>query len=114
MKGYRAAIVAVLLNAAMQMAHAVDFPSVVDADDVAYFAHTYDLDGLHWALEGTFNLSHRVHGDSGARPLLASQVARGGGSHYRYISLTICDNARQLRGTLRAKRLSLLCSGLNS
>ena len=69
---------AVLLN----RAGSVEFPLVVDADDVAFFMHDYDLDGLHWALEGTFNLSHRVHGDAGERPLLPDQIARGGGSHY--------------------------------
>jgi len=77
------ALVVLLPKASMQFASAVDFPSIVDADDVAYFAHTYDLDGLHWALEGTFNLSHRVHGDNGLRLLLESQIARGSGSHYR-------------------------------
>jgi hypothetical protein len=86
MKSYYPALAAISFKSVAQLACAFDFPSVVDADDVAYFAHTYDLEGLHWALEGTFNLSHRVHGDSGARPLLASQIARGGGSHYRYIS----------------------------
>lgn len=61
---------------------AVDFPPVVDADDIAYFFRNNDLEGLHWALSGVFNLSARVLGSEGPRPLLASQIARGGGAHY--------------------------------
>ena len=33
-------------------AESQQFPPAVDADDVEFFASTYDLDGLHWALEG--------------------------------------------------------------
>jgi hypothetical protein len=72
------AVVVVLL----QRTIAVGFPPIVDADDIAFFFGNDNLEDLHWALEGTFNLSHRVLGDQGPRELLQSQTSRGSGSHY--------------------------------
>mmetsp|Transcript_35595 Transcript_35595/g.80280 ORF Transcript_35595/g.80280 Transcript_35595/m.80280 type:complete len:409 (-) Transcript_35595:191-1417(-) len=74
--------ISLVLSCLLICAGSVEFPLLVDADDLAYFSSTYDLDGLEWALQGTFNLSHRVHGNQGPRPLLSSLIAKGGGSHY--------------------------------
>ena len=70
-----------------------EMPLRIDSDDVAYYSADYDLNGLHWALETVFNLSHRCSGpysglldgkkpNPSPRPLLESQISRGSGSHY--------------------------------
>ena len=37
----------------------VDFPPLLDADDIAYFSENHDIDGLHWALSNVFHRSKR-------------------------------------------------------
>jgi hypothetical protein len=82
---------AVLLGMALALARGVDFPLKIGSDDIEYYAETYDIDGLQWALESVFNLSHRVRGDAGDRPLLEAQVAMGGGAHYTTAYKLRCD-----------------------
>jgi len=56
----------------------VDFPPILDSDDIAYFFGNRDLDGLEWALTNVFSRSGRHH-----RTELPEQiVARGGGTTY--------------------------------
>ena len=66
---------------------AVDFPSLIDADDIAYFFNLDDLDGLHWALSNVFHRSERNPNTpsttTGSVNKLPPQIiARGGGSSY--------------------------------
>lgn len=65
-------------------AHAnVDFPPILDADDIAYFFDNNDLDGLHWALSNVFSRSERnPNPDSIVHKLPEQLASRGGGSSY--------------------------------
>lgn len=62
----------------------IDFPPLIDSDDIAYFFESGDIDGLHWALSNIFARSARnpnlseVH----RNPLPEQLVSRGGGSSY--------------------------------
>ena len=62
----------------------VEFPQKLDSDDISYFASTYDMDGLHWALSNVFQRSIRNPNSNQVvhRELPPSIVARGGGSTY--------------------------------
>lgn len=62
----------------------IDFPPKLDSDDISYFASTYDMDGLHWALSNVFQRSIRNPNSNQVvhRELPSSIVARGGGSTY--------------------------------
>lgn len=62
----------------------LDFPPILDSDDIAYFSSTHDIDGLHWALSNVFQRSKRNTNVSQIRyndlpPIL---VSRGGGDTY--------------------------------
>jgi len=64
-----------------------DLPSLLDADDIAYFFAKRDIDSLHWALQTVFERSERnpnlaTTGNSAQHPLPEQLVARGGGSTY--------------------------------
>ena len=61
----------------------VDFPPILDTDDIAYFFEQNDLDGLHWALSNVFIRSSRNPNDLQVVHELPDQiVSRGGGSTY--------------------------------
>ena len=97
---------AVLLGTALALARGVDFPLKIGSDDIEYYAETYDIDGLQWALESVFNLSHRVRGDAGDRPLLEAQVAMGGGAHYTTAYKLRCD-LEQVKQALKIQKYGL-------
>lgn len=61
----------------------VDFPPLIDHDDISYFFEANDIDRLHWALSNVFFRSQR-NPDAAAvqQPLPEQLVARGGGSTY--------------------------------
>jgi len=62
---------------------AVEFPDLLDADDIAYFFSQGDIDGLHWALSNVFAASERNPDPSQVKHRLPQQlVSRGGGSTY--------------------------------
>jgi len=68
-------------------AEEIDFPPLMDSDDVSYFSSAYDIDGLYWALTNIFSRSSRMPDGymdrSGIRnPLPEILVSRGGGSTY--------------------------------
>lgn len=73
-------VVALAVPAEPQEAE-VDFPSIIDADDVAYFFENDDLEGLHWALASVFANSERVNPSSPTK-LPEQIVSRGGGLKY--------------------------------
>lgn len=62
---------------------AVNFPPMLDSDDIRYYSETHDIDGLHWALSNVFRRSSR-----NANPaeivyeLPQALVSKGGGSVY--------------------------------
>ena len=62
----------------------VDFPPLLDADDIAYFSSTHDIDGLHWALSNVFQRSKRNPKMSQVQinNLPHQLVSRGGGDTY--------------------------------
>ena len=61
----------------------VDFPSLIDADDIAYFFNQNDLEGLHWALSNIFQRSERNPNPELTVHKLPQQItSRGGGSAY--------------------------------
>jgi hypothetical protein len=60
----------------------VDFPPIIDSDDIAYFFSNRDLDGLHWALQNVFRRSSRNPDRELAVPLPDRVVSRGGGVAY--------------------------------
>ena len=62
----------------------IDFPPKLDSDDISYFASTYDIDGLHWALSNVFQRSIRNPNSNQVvhNKLPSSIIARGGGSTY--------------------------------
>jgi hypothetical protein len=71
-------------------ANEVEFPPLLDSDDIAYFFEQNDLDGLHWALSSVFARSGRIphppttgHESTMQEPALPQQlIARGGGASY--------------------------------
>ncbi|KAL3939717.1 MAG: hypothetical protein SGBAC_005609 [Bacillariaceae sp.] len=61
----------------------IDFPSLIDSDDISYFFESEDLDGLHWALTNIFYRSERNPNEEAIKHKLPNQlIARGGGSTY--------------------------------
>jgi len=62
----------------------VDFPPILDADDIAYFSENHDIEGLHWALSNVFQRSKRNILQSQIKypDLPQILVARGGGDTY--------------------------------
>ena len=62
----------------------VDFPPMLDSDDIAYFSSTHDIDGLHWALSNVFQRSKRNTNKQEIKyhDLPQILVARGGGDTY--------------------------------
>ena len=61
----------------------VEFPSLIDSDDLAYYFERDDLDGLHWALSNVFRRSQRNPNPSEILNNLPQQIiSRGGGSTY--------------------------------
>lgn len=60
---------------------AVEFPPIIDADDIAYFFEKDDLEGLHWALTSIFSNSERANPSSSTK-LPEQLVSRGGGLKY--------------------------------
>ena len=60
----------------------VDFPPLIESDDVAFFFSTYDLGNLHWALNNIFHRSDRNPNAPNKIELPQTLVARGGGTHY--------------------------------
>lgn len=61
----------------------VDFPPLLDSDDIAYFFNQGDIEGLHWALSNVFVASERNPDPNQVKHALPQQlVSRGGGSTY--------------------------------
>ena len=62
----------------------IDFPPMLDSDDIRYYSENYDLDGLHWALRNVFKRSARnPNTDEVKYPQLPqSLISKGGGSSY--------------------------------
>jgi hypothetical protein len=61
----------------------VDFPPLIDHDDISYFFEEEDFDGLHWALSNIFFRSERNPNAASIKKSLPEQlIARGGGSTY--------------------------------
>ena len=74
----------------------IDFPPILDSDDIAYFASTYDKDGLYWALTNVFERSERMPNDHRRStnknlPLPDVLISRGGGSTYTTAYKLKCD-----------------------
>jgi hypothetical protein len=65
----------------LQQESAVEFPPLIDADDISYFFENDDLEGLHWALTSIFSKSERVNPNSPTK-LPEQIVSRGGGLKY--------------------------------
>jgi len=62
----------------------VDFPPMLDADDISFFSSNYDIDGLHWALSNVFQRSKR---NTNEREIIYKELpqilaSRGGGDTY--------------------------------
>ncbi|CAJ1961821.1 unnamed protein product [Cylindrotheca closterium] len=61
----------------------IDFPPLIDSDDISYFFEDGDLDGLHWALTNIFYRGERNPDEKVIKHKLPNQlIARGGGSTY--------------------------------
>ena len=61
----------------------IDFPPMIDSDDISYFFESGDMDGLHWALTNIFYRSERNPNEKAIKHKLPNQlIARGGGSTY--------------------------------
>lgn len=61
----------------------IDFPPLIDSDDISYFFEAGDMDGLHWALTNIFYRSERNPDAKAIKHELPNQlIARGGGSTY--------------------------------
>jgi len=61
----------------------IDYPPMLDSDDIAYFFQRRDMAGLHQALQSVFRRSQRNPvADQVVYPLPEQMVARGGGFHY--------------------------------
>jgi hypothetical protein len=72
-----------MIQAQQSQEDEIDFPAKLDADDIAYYAETYDVEGLHWALSNVFLRSERNPDSQKIRhPLPDEIVSRGGGSTY--------------------------------
>mmetsp|Transcript_17277 Transcript_17277/g.49494 ORF Transcript_17277/g.49494 Transcript_17277/m.49494 type:complete len:441 (-) Transcript_17277:96-1418(-) len=61
----------------------IDFPPMLDSDDIRYYAETHDVEGLHWALSSVFRRSSRnTNAQEIVYDLPAAIVSKGGGSTY--------------------------------
>jgi hypothetical protein len=82
----------------------VDFPPLIDHEDISYFFEQDDIDGLHWALSNIFFRSERNPNAASVKQKLPKQlVARGGGSAYttQYKILHDLEQAEYLAKTLQ-------------
>lgn len=84
MKIYTTLCLTALLSLSVVDGEDVDFPPLLDADDIAYFSENHDIDGLHWALSNVFHRSKRNFDASQIKfaNLPNSLVSRGGGDTY--------------------------------
>ena len=62
----------------------VDFPPMLDAEDIEYYSENHDIEGLHWALSNVFQRSKRNTNSAQIKYADLPQiiVARGGGDTY--------------------------------
>jgi hypothetical protein len=61
----------------------VDFPPMLDSDDISFFFENRDLDGLEWALKNVFKRSERNPDlQAVVHPLPEQLISRGGGLTY--------------------------------
>ena len=61
----------------------IDFPPLLDSDDIRYYSETHDIDGLHWALSNVFQRSSRnPNADEIVYDLPPALVSKGGGNTY--------------------------------
>ena len=59
----------------------IDFPPLLDSDDIRYYSETHDIDGLHWALSNVFRRSSRnPNADEIVYDLPNALISKGGGS----------------------------------
>ena len=59
----------------------IDFPPLLDSDDIRYYSETHDIDGLHWALSNVFRRSSRnPNADEIVYDLPPALVSKGGGN----------------------------------
>ena len=66
----------------------IDFPPLLDSDDIRYYSETHDIDGLHWALSNVFRRSSRNPNDEEiVYDLPPALVSKGGGNTVSYFSL---------------------------
>lgn len=73
----------ILFFALISTVQSVEFPPLIDADDIAYFFENDDFEGLHWALTNIFANSERnPQLTVNTVPLPDQLVSRGGGSKY--------------------------------
>jgi len=68
----------ILTNIIIISTNEIDFPAIIDSDDIAYYSSTNDIDGLYWALTNIFDRSERnTNQNSIVHKLPQSTVARG-------------------------------------
>ena len=61
----------------------INFPPMIDSDDIAFFFESNDIDSLHWALSNIFARSERNPNPDEVKQKLPEQlIARGGGLTY--------------------------------
>jgi hypothetical protein len=61
----------------------IDFPPMLDSDDISYFFENRDLDGLEWAFTNVARRSERnPDPNEVVHPLPEQLIARGGGMTY--------------------------------
>ena len=63
----------------------IDFPPMLDSEDIAYYSEMYDIDGLYWALSNVFERSQRNYYTPSKikySELPHTLVSRGGGNTY--------------------------------
>lgn len=60
-----------------------DLPPMLDSDDISFFASTYDIEELHWALSNVFFRSERNPDPNHIKHSLSQAIiSKGGGSTY--------------------------------
>ena len=81
----------------------IQFPPILDSDDISYFFEQRDIDGLHWALSNVFARSARNPNNPDAPPLPEQLVSRGGGTTYTttYKIQQDLEQAEYLAGALK-------------
>lgn len=87
----------------------VEFPILLDSDDIAYFFEKDDLDGLYWALSNVFRRSERNPNRDEIRNKLPQQItSRGGGLTYttEYKLAMDLEQADFLAKHLKEKKLA--------